>query len=137
MKKLLRLLAVALALWSSQVHAGQITAQSAQLSAIGSTTPFKVQAPTFGNPSAGYLFPGVIVSLSSGAQLIYSVQVTGDNCNAAGYVPANGNWAPFTNMAGLTTSAASTLGAAVSCIRLVITSWTSGTATFQFIEQGN
>ena len=110
------------------------------LSAVGATWPIRVYSPLhsagFSNPSYGQRaqLPGILVCLSSGANLTYTVEVTGDDLDAAGYSPATGNWVPFTGLVNLTASSASTLGAAVTAIRLNVTAYTSGTATFQFIQ---
>jgi hypothetical protein len=83
----------------------------------------------------GALQAGILVILSTGASLTYNVEVTGDDINAPGYNPATGNWIGFTNMVGLTVSAVATLGAVVMAIRLHVGTYTSGSATIQFIQQ--
>ena len=127
----------AMLLWAAQAQAAQFSTMQATLSGVGTSAPFQVTPPLFVSSSAGFLPPAILASLSSGASLTYSIQVTGDNCLASGYNAATGNWVPFTGMAGLTASAASTLGAAVVCIRASVTSWTSGTLVLQFVQQGN
>lgn len=105
------------------------------LTAVGVTTPVPViPLVNFKTSSAPWLQPGIIVNVSSGASLTYSVEVTGDDVLQNGYNPATGNWAPFTNMSGQTISAAGTLGAAVTAVRLHVTAYTSGTATIQFVQ---
>ena len=106
------------------------------LSATGTTTPVPVISVTNTKGAAApYLQPAILVELSSGASLTYSVEVTGDDVLASNYIPATGNWVPFTNMNGLTSSATATLGAAVTGVRLHVTAYTSGTATLQFVQQ--
>ena len=105
------------------------------LSASGVSTGIKVNGPSRqGTYANSLLAPGILVSLSSGASLTYQIEVTGDNIYGPGYNPATGNWVPFTGMAGLTASAANTLGAAVAAIRVNVTAYTSGTLTFQFVQ---
>lgn len=109
---------------------------TASLSATGSTTCVPViSVINIKTATAPWLQPGILVSLSSGAVLTYSVEVTGDDVLRSGYNAATGTWSPFTNMAALTTSASGTLGAAVTCIRLTVSAYTSGTATIQVVQQ--
>lgn len=110
------------------------------------TNGYTLNSQTFGPPiviepprqsgfwSGGYLQPGIIVTLSSGASLTYNVEVTGDDVQLPNYVEANGLWVPFTGMSGLTASAVATLGAAVRAMRLNLTGYVSGTATFQVVQ---
>jgi hypothetical protein len=101
------------------------------LSAAGASAPFIFQPVAY----PGALQAGILVILSSGASLTYSIEVSGDDYNAPGYNPATGNWVGFTNMVGLTASAVATLGAVVMSIRLHVTAYTSGSATLQFVQQ--
>jgi hypothetical protein len=101
------------------------------LSAVGVSPPVPFQPIAF----PGALQAGIFAALSSGASLTYSIEVTGDDINAPGYNPATGNWVGFTNMTGLTASAVATLGAVVMAVRAHVTAYTSGTLTFQFVQQ--
>lgn len=66
---------------------------------------------------------GLICTLSSGASLTYSVQVTADQ------VPStNGNWNDHDVLTGLTASANSNIAYPVTAVRLKISSYVSGTA---------
>ena len=108
-----------------------IQSSSVSLTAVGVSAPIVFNALRF----SGSLEPSFLVILSSGASLTYSVEVTGDDWSAPGYNPATGNWVAFTNMSALTASAVGTLGAVVTAARLHVTAYTSGTATFQFVQQ--
>ena len=48
----------------------------------------------------------------------YTVEYTTDDIWAPGYVPAAGNWSPFTAMSGSTVSAEATIVSPVTAIRL-------------------
>lgn len=113
------------------MQAGISTTTQSLRSATATSPVAVIVSKGFSNIS---LQSGILVSLSSGASLTYSVEVTGDDISAAGYDPSAGNWVPFAGMAGLTASAAATLGAVVSAIRLHVTAYTSGTATLQFVQ---
>lgn len=101
------------------------------LSSVSASAPVPV---TRDLTSTRYLPPAILCNVSAGGSLTYSVEVTGDALQAPGYVPANGNWFPFTNMSGLTASAVGTLGAQVTGIRFRITAYTSGSLTAQFVS---
>ena len=105
------------------------------LTSQAATNPVQI-SPTFstGNYSGGYLQPGIIVNLSSGATITYNVEVTGDDVSAPNYATSTQTWTPFTGMAGLTASTVGTLGAQVSAIRVNCTSYGSGTLTFFFVQ---
>jgi len=117
------------------INGGISTAQMT-LSAVGvspcvpviSLVNYKTAAPPF-------LQPALLAFVSSGASLTYSVEVTGDDVLAPNYVSANGNFVAFTNMGGLTVSATATLGAAVTCVRLHVTSYTSGNVFLEVVQQ--
>jgi hypothetical protein len=117
---------------------GMCTATAA-LNAAGVTPAIIVLSPgwvgTFGKTIDVVPFqPGILVSLSAGASLTYSVEVTGDDVAVPGYNAATGNWSTFTGMGGLSVSAVGTLGAAVAAIRAHITSYSSGTLTLQVAQ---
>lgn len=101
-------------------------AQSITVSSAAASASFAVKAPaSHGEYGPGYLPPGILASVSSGAVLQYNIEVSGDATN----------WVPFTNAAGLTGAFCDALGAAVKYIRVNVTSWTSGSVTMQFIQQ--
>ena len=109
---------------------GQVVLTSATTSA-----PIAIFSPTnIGNWSGGYLQPSILVQLSSGASLTYSVEVSGNDPDNPKYVEANAVWVGFTNMTGLTASAVGTLGAIVKAVRLNCTAYTSGTITMQVVQ---
>jgi hypothetical protein len=64
---------------------------------------------------------GLICTVSSGASLTYSVQVTGDQVPSA-----NGFWNEHDVITGVTTSMNSNIAYPVTAIRLKVTSYTSG-----------
>jgi hypothetical protein len=100
------------------------------LSGVGRSAPFAV------NPAkGGILLPTAMVFLSPGASLTYSVEVTGDDVTAPGYVAANGNWFVMDGMNALTAAANETLIGACMGICIHITNWVSGTATFAFCTE--
>lgn len=108
------------------------------LKAAGAGVPLPLFPPAQnGLFSVGYLEPAILVQLSSGASLTYSIEVTGDDTQIPTYIEANGVWVPFTNMTGLTASNAGTIGACVKAIRANITAYTSGTLTLQLVQLQN
>jgi hypothetical protein len=112
------------------------------ISAVAASSPIAVIPPyqsvaiplQAGKYSAGYLMPGVLAYVSSGASLTYNVEVTSDDVTVPGYVSASGLWQPFTNMSGLTASVCATLGAAVRGFRLNVTAHTSGSVTLAIVQ---
>ena len=106
------------------------------LSATGTTTPVPiVSVINTRTAAAPWLQPAILVSLSSGASLTYTVEVTADDVLNSSYNAATGNWVPFTNMSALTASGTGTVGAAITAVRLHVTAYTSGTATIQVSQQ--
>ena len=95
--------------------------------------PVQVFNPIAGTYGGSYPAqqPAILVSVSG--TVTFSVEVTGDDVTAAGYVAASGTWVAFTGLSGLNASTAATLGAVVSAIRPHITAGT-GSVTFQFIQ---
>lgn len=83
-----------------------------------------------------FMLPNIIVNLSAGANLSYTVQQTGDNILAPGYNAATGNWTPITGLNALTASANGPLAACATAIRVTVSSYVSGNLTFQFIWAG-
>lgn len=101
------------------------------LRGVGSTAPILLLEAPRGYPSNDQvqLYPGIIVNLSPGASMTYTVEVTGD------YTPSSsGIWNGFDDMIGLTTSANGSLYGWVMAIRCTVTAYTSGTLTFQVIQ---
>ncbi len=97
------------------------------VSAAGASTPIAINGY-----SPSQFAPALLVNFSSGASATVEVDVTGD--------PVDGSvtpvWVPFSGMTGLTGSAAATLGALVTGVRLNVTSYTSGTITFEVVQAG-
>lgn len=77
---------------------------------------------------------GLIVTLSSGANLTVSVQVTGDNIFAAGYTPATGNWNEHDVLTALTASMNGNLAFPVTAVRLNVTPWVGGSVTLAVVQ---
>jgi hypothetical protein len=105
-------------------------------SALGATQPISPSlfySLVNGRYSSGIL-PGIIATVSSGASLTYNVEITGDDIDAYGYNPANGNWNIFDNMDGLTASANGTLVAAVMAFRINVTAYTSGSVNLTIVS---
>lgn len=119
---------------------GSISTAQMTLSGVGATPCVAIYSPlVFGGGSSSYngpawLQPAVLVYVSAGASLTYSVEVTGDDLTARGYSQANGNWVAFTGLSGQTNSIAATLGAAVTCVRLHVTAYTSGSAFIEVVQ---
>jgi hypothetical protein len=67
---------------------------------------------------------GIVVALSSGASLTYSVEVTADPNPSS-----TGNWVAHDVLVAKTASAVSNIGYPITGIRLNVTTWASGTAT--------
>lgn len=77
---------------------------------------------------------GLIVTLSSGANLTVSVQVTGDNIFAPGYTPASGKWNNHDDLNALTASANGNLAYPVTAVRLNVTPWVGGSVTLSIVQ---
>jgi hypothetical protein len=115
-----------------------LIAQTVVLTATGVTAPIRFTSPTRNSfngqvINGTVMLPGILVSLSAGASITYSVEVTGDDLDLPGYSAASGVWSTFTGMGALTASGTGSLGAAVTAIRLNATI-VSGTATLQFVQ---
>lgn len=94
-----------------------------RLSAAGKSASLIIdmsQSPYF-TPSSNYVL-GLIVTLSAGASLTYTVEVTADPVPAAG-----GNWNSHDILVSQTVSANSNIYYPVTGIRLNVTAYTSGT----------
>jgi len=90
-------------------------------------------------PLDQYISPfnvGVAVTLSAGAGLTYKVQHTFDDVFAAGFNPATATWFDHATITGKTASFDGNYAFPVSAIRLNVTPWTSGTATFNVVQAG-
>ena len=95
---------------------------SVKLSAQGNSAPIDVSPPQnmMWQAAPAYAL-GLICTVSPGASLTYSVQVTAD------IVPsANGNWNNHDVLVNLTTSANSNIGYPVPGVRLNVTVYASG-----------
>jgi len=90
------------------------------------STPVKIQGKTL-SP----VLPGFLVSLSAGAVLTYNIEATG---NTEEQLQSTWSWTPMTGFTGLSASIDGTLQALPTYIRMNITTYTSGTATFQTIQ---
>lgn len=93
-----------------------------------STTPVPVRGKALSQ-----ILPGFLVALSAGASMTYNVEATG---NTTELNPDTSTWAwtPMTSFTGLTASADGTLAALPTFIRARITTYGSGTLTFQVIQ---
>jgi len=77
--------------------------------------------PAPGQPRPAYLL-GLVCTVSPGANLTYSVQVTADQAPSSGV-----NWNNHDTLNGLTSSANGNIAYPVTGIRLNVTAYTSGT----------
>lgn len=93
------------------------------LTAVGASTPINVSPPQnmMWQAAPAYAL-GLIATVSSGANLIYSVQVTADQVPSA-----TGNWNDHDVLTSLTTSANSNIAYPVTGVRLKVTTYISGT----------
>lgn len=94
-----------------------------KMSAVGKSAPLVIdmsQAPYF-TPSSNYVL-GLIATLSAGANLTYTVEVTADPVPLAG-----GNWNSHDVLVLQTASANSNIAYPVTGVRLNVTAYTSGT----------
>ena len=65
--------------------------------------------------------PGLIATISPGANLTYSVQITGDQQPST-----NGNWNDHQDFSGVTSSINSNVGYPITAYRLAVTAYSSG-----------
>ncbi len=79
--------------------------------------------PPYFTPSANYNL-GLIATVSSGASLTYTVQVTADQQPSS-----SGNWNSHDVLTGLTASTNSNIAYPVTGIRLNVTNYVSGSIT--------
>lgn len=79
------------------------------------------------------ILPAFMASLSAGASMTYNIEAT---CNEPGTPTSGWAWTPMTGFTGLTASADGTLAAAPTHIRANITTYGSGSLTFQ-VNQPN
>ncbi len=77
---------------------------------------------------------GLIVTLSSGANLTVAVQVTGDDVQKSTYVASTGNWNDHDTLKALTANANGNLSFPVTAVRLNVTPWVSGTVTLSVVQ---
>jgi hypothetical protein len=96
--------------------------QGIGLAANGTSPPLDVNpvANIYGQAAPAYAF-GLICTLSVGASLTYTVQVTADP-----FPSPNGNWNNHDILANQTASANSNVAYPITGIRLVVTNWVSG-----------
>lgn len=90
-------------------------------------------------PLDQYISPfnvSVAVTLSAGASLTYKVQHTFDDVFAANFDPATATWFDHSTLTAKTASADGNYAFPVSAIRLNVTPYTSGTATFNVMQAG-
>jgi len=110
-----------------------INTQTQTISSVG-ITPVLLYIPLLSSGSPPQ--PAILVNVSSGASLTYTIEVTGDDVHSLSFVNSttSGNWVPFTGASGLTSSYATTLGAVVTAVRLRVTAYSSGSATIQLVQ---
>lgn len=101
-----------------------IQSQSQTISVLGAGAAFALlpQPPNVNSP-------GLICALSAGASMTYQIEVTGDKPPSS-----TGNWAPVPGLTGLTASSAPALGMVVTGVRPNITTYGSGSLTFQLVQ---
>lgn len=97
------------------------------ISSATSTTAVPIRAKTL-SP----ILPGFLASLSAGASLTYNIEATG-NTPELNPDTTTWSWTPMTNFTALTASADGTLAALPTFLRARITTYASGTLTFQVI----
>lgn len=85
------------------------------------TTPFNV---------------GIAVTLSAGASLTYKVQHTFDDVFDPAFNAATATWFDHSTLTAKTASADGNYAFPVTAIRLNVTPYTSGTATFNVVQAG-
>ena len=109
------------------------TSSTKALSAAGSTGWIPIQART-GNTSD--LLPSFLVALSPGAQLTYTIEVTGDQPTGQDvFLATTTVVVPFSSDATAQTAPGlRNPSGTVTGVRLTVTSWTSGTATLQVVQ---
>lgn len=87
--------------------------------------PYSSSGTQLGQPNGlSIISIGLVATVSSGASLTYSVEVTNDPSPSV-----NGNWNLHDTMQSLTSSANANIDYPVSAWRLSIDSYTSGTVT--------
>lgn len=101
--------------------------QPVVLSGNGNSAPVIINlmstfTPYFSSAPAWML--GIVVTISSGGSMTYSVQVTCDPKPSS-----TGNWNNHDYLNSLTSSANSNVAFPITGIRLVVTNWGSGTCT--------
>lgn len=77
---------------------------------------------------------GVLVGVSPGASLTYTVELTADDLSARDYSPATGRWIPYDVMTAKTAPAMANMAFPVTALRLNVTAWTSGSATLGVVQ---
>lgn len=99
------------------------TYQKATLSAAGSSAPLLINVPNglLVGQSNSIISLGLYVTLSPGASLNYTVQVSGDDPSKPIV-----NWNNHDTLVNLTASANGNIAYPVGAVRLVVNSYTSG-----------
>jgi hypothetical protein len=97
--------------------------QAITMSAAGVSAPLLVSPPSsaLGQPAPAYLL-GLVATISPGAVLNYTVQITADRAPITG-----GNWNNHDILVNQTASGNSNITYPVTGVRLNVTSYTSGT----------
>jgi hypothetical protein len=110
-----------------------VSSIAANVSGVGATPPIVPVPPSSGavggSPSGLY---GTLLVFVTGT-VNFTVEITGDDTDASGYVSANGNWMALTNYSSLTTSQSIPIGSALTALRVVVNSGT-GSILVQFIQ---
>ncbi len=106
------------------------------LGAVGVSDPIAISGTPY--PGPAHLPPSILVGLSAGAALTYTVEATGDAIDAAGYVASSGNWVQLDVVSALgppfSASQHLTLKSQVKAIRCKVLTWASGILTFQVTQ---
>lgn len=102
------------------------------LGAVGVATPIVLNNMNGGVPFA----VGFAVDVSAGGTLTYSVEHTFDDVFANAFNPATATWFPHASIAAQTADKDGNYAFPVMAIRLNVTAWSAGTATFTVIQQG-
>ena len=79
---------------------------------------------------------GIGVTLSSGANLTYTVEHTFDDVFSSSFDPATASWFPTTSLSAVSASATGNLAFPVTAVRLRVSAWVGGTATMTLIQAG-
>ena len=101
------------------------------LSAAGASAPVVIVNKKL---MEAWFLPPSILCLVNGT-LTYNIEVTGDSPDMTGALPSSPVWFPLDSTTiGLTTSINETLAALVTGVRINVTSYTSGSITFEVVQ---